>query len=65
MQITYTPPNPIDTMMPYDFRKLEKSLPATPYEVLEKNLLWMVELEPQDPGYWGPRILAMSLKLGV
>lgn len=65
MQITYTPPNPIDVMMPYDFRKLEKSLPAAPYEVQEKNLLWMVGQEPNDPGYWGPRILAMSLKLGV
>lgn len=65
MQITYTPPNPIDVMMPYDFRKMEKSLPATPFAVLERNLLRMVELEPQDPGYWGPRILATSLKLGV
>lgn len=65
MQTTYTPPNPIDTMMPYDFRKLEKSLPSTPRPILERNLLRMVELEPQDPAYWGPRILATSLKLGV
>ena len=65
MQTTYTPPNPIDIMMPYDFRKLEKSLPATPRPILERNLLRMVELEPQDPAYWGPRILALSLKLGV
>ena len=65
MQITYTPPNPIDTMMPYDFRKLEKSPPATPYEVQEKNLLWMVAHEPENPEYYGPRILALSLKLGV
>lgn len=65
MQITYTPPNPIDTMMPYDFRKLEKSLPATPREALLANLMWMVAHELDDPGYYGPRILAMSLKLGV
>ena len=65
MQTTYTPPNPIDTMMPYDFRKLEKSLPATPREALLANLMWMVEHELDDPGYYGPRILAMSLKLGV
>jgi len=25
----------------------------------------MVEHELDDPGYYGPRILAMSLKLGV
>ena len=65
MQITYTPPNPIDTMMPYDFRKLEKSLPATPFAVQEKNLLWMVSQEPQDPAYWGPRIRELSDRMGV
>jgi hypothetical protein len=64
MQITYTPPNPIDTMMPYDFRKLEKSLPATPYEVQEKNLLWMVEHEYDNPEYFGPRIRELSDRLG-
>jgi hypothetical protein len=65
MQTTYTPPNPIDTMMPHDFRKLEKSLPATPYEVLEKNLLWMVEHEPENPEYFGPRIRELSDRMGV
>lgn len=64
MQITYTPPNTIDTLMPYDFRKLEKNLPATPRPILERNLLRMVELEPQDPAYWGPRIREMSDRLG-
>ena len=53
MQTTYIPPNPIDTMMPYDFRKLEK------------NLLWMVSQEPQDPAYWGPRIRELSDRMGV
>ena len=65
MQTTYTPPGPYDALMPSDLRKIEKSLPSTPHPILEKNLLWMVEREPQDPGYWGPRILATSLKLGV
>ena len=65
MQITYTPPEPYDALMERDLRKIERSLPSTPHEALEKNLLWMVSQEPQDPAYWGPRILAMSLKLGV
>jgi hypothetical protein len=63
--IKYIPPGRYDNLVERDLRKIEKSLPATPYEVLEKNLLRMVEMEPQDPGYWGPRILAISLKLGV
>ena len=65
MQTTHTPPGPYDALMERDLRKIEKSLPATPRPILEANLLRMVELEPQDPGYWGPRILATSLKLGV
>ena len=65
MQITYTPPGPYDALMERDLRKVEKSLPATDRPILERNLLRMVELEPQDPAYWGPRILATSLKLGV
>ena len=65
MQTTYIPPGRYDALMERDLRKIEKSLPATPRPILEKNLLRMVELEPQDPAYWGPRILATSLKLGV
>ena len=65
MQTTYTPPGPYDALMERDLRKIEKSLPSTPRPILEANLLRMVELEPRDPAYWGPRILALSLKLGV
>ena len=65
MQITYIPPGPYDALMESDLRKIERSLPSTPREVLEKNLLWMVAHEPENPEYYGPRILAMSLKLGV
>ena len=61
----YTPQGPYDALMERDLRKIEKSLPATPREVLEKNLMWMVEHEPEDYEYYGPRILALSLKLGV
>ncbi len=64
MQTTYTPPNPIDTLMPYDFRKLEKSLPATPRACLERNLLWMVAHEQENPEYFGPRIRELSDRLG-
>jgi hypothetical protein len=65
MQITYIPPGPYDALMESDLRKIERSLPATPLAVLERNLLRMVELEPNDPGYWGPRIRELSDKLGV
>lgn len=65
MKIDYIPPGPYDALMESDLRKIEKSLPATPRNVLEANLMWMVEHELDDPGYYGPRILAMSLKLGV
>jgi len=34
-------------------------------EMLEKNLLWMVEQEADDPYYWGPRIRELSDRLGV
>ena len=65
MQITYTPPNPIDTLMPYDFRKLEKNLPSTPREALLANLMWMVEHELDDPDYYGPRIRELSDRMGI
>jgi hypothetical protein len=65
MQITYIPPGPYDALMESDLRKIERSLPATPREALLANLMWMVEHELDDPGYYGPRILAMSMKLGV
>lgn len=63
--IKYIPPGRYDNLMERDLRKVEKSLPATPREALLANLMWMVEHELDDPGYYGPRILAMSLKLGV
>ena len=65
MQITYTPPGPYDALMERDLKKIERNLPATPREVLEANLLWMVEHELDDPEYYGPRILALSNKLGI
>ncbi len=65
MKITYIPPNAIDALMPDDFAKLERNLPATPRAALEANLMWMVEHELDDPDYYGPRILAISNKLGV
>ena len=63
--IKYIPPGRYDNLMERDLRKVEKSLPATPYEVQEKNLLWMVGQEPNDPGYWGPRIRELSDRMGV
>jgi len=63
-KITYIPPGPYDALMERDFRKIERSLPATPREVLEKNLLWMVEHEYDDPGYYGPRIRELSDRMG-
>ena len=65
MQITYIPPGPYDALMERDLRKIEKSLPPTPRPILERNLLRMVEVEPQDPAYWGPRIRALSDRMGV
>jgi hypothetical protein len=65
MQTTYTPPGPYDALMESDLRKVERNLPPTSREALLANLMWMVEHELDDPGYYGPRILAMSLKLGV
>ena len=65
MQTTYTPPGPFDALMERDLRKIEKSLPSTPRPILERNLLRMVEQEPTDPGYWGPRIRELSDRMGV
>jgi len=65
MQTTYTPPGPYDALMESDLRKVERNLPPTSREALLANLMWMVEHELDDPEYYGPRILAMSLKLGV
>ena len=65
MQITYIPPGPYDALMESDLRKVERSLPATPREALLANLMWMVEHELDDPGYYGPRIRELSDKLGV
>lgn len=65
MQITYISPGPYDALMERDLRKIERSLPSTPHPILERNLLRMVELEPQDPAYWGPRIRELSDRMGV
>ncbi len=65
MQITYIPPGPYDALMESDLRKIERSLPSTPREALLANLMWMVEHEPEDYDYYGPRIRELSLKLGV
>ena len=61
----YIPPGPYDALDERDLRKIERSLPSTPREVLEKNLLWMVEHEYDDLDYYGPRIRELSDKLGV
>ena len=63
--IKYIPPGPYDALDERDLRKIERSLPPTPREALLANLMWMVEHELDDPEYYGPRILALSLKLGV
>jgi len=65
LQTTYIPPGPYDDLTESDLRKIERSLPPTPREALLANLMWMVEHEYDDPDYYGPRILALSLKLGV
>ena len=65
MQTTYTPPGPYDALMESDLRKIEKRLPATPREVQEKSLLWMVEQEPENPEYYGPKIRELSDRMGV
>ncbi len=58
--ITY----PYDLMMPNEFKEAERTLPATPKSVLEKNLIWMIDQEEKDPYYWGPKIKALSERLG-
>jgi hypothetical protein len=51
--------------MERDLQKVERSLPSTPRNVLEANLMWMVEHELDDPDYYGPRIRELSDLLGV
>ena len=65
MKITYIPPGPYDALMERDLRKVERSLPSTPRDALEANLLWMTEHELDDPDYYGPRIRELSDLLGV
>jgi hypothetical protein len=65
MKIDYIPPGPYDALMERDLQKVERSLPSTPRNVLEANLLWMVEHELDDPDYYGPRIRELSDLLGV
>jgi hypothetical protein len=64
MKIDYIPPGPYDALMESDLRKIEKSLPAAPRDAMEANLLWMVAHELDDPEYYGPRIRALSDRLG-
>ena len=65
MRMDYIPPGPYDALMERDLRKIERSLPSTPRNVLEANLMWMVEHELDDPDYYGPRIRELSDLLGV
>lgn len=65
MRMDYIPPGPYDALMESDLRKIERSLPSTPRNVLEANLMWMVEHELDDPDYYGPRIRELSDLLGV
>ena len=49
MRIDYIPPGPCDALMESDLRRIERSLPSTPRDALEANLLWMAEHELGDP----------------
>lgn len=65
MKIDYIPPGPYDALMESDLQKIEKSLPSTPRDALEANLLWMAEHELDDTDYYGPRIRELSDRMGV
>lgn len=64
MLITRDPLNPYDIMMESDLKKAERTLPATSEAVLTANLMYAVEHEEENPGYWGPRIKEYSERLG-
>lgn len=64
MQIIRESLNPYDIMMPNEFRRAELSLPPTDPKVLAANLMYAVEHEEENPGYWGPRIREYSERLG-
>ena len=65
MRIDYIPPGPYDALMESDLRKIERSLPSTPRDALEANLMWMVDHESDDTDYYGPRIRKLSDRMGV
>ena len=65
MRIDYIPPGPYDALMESDLRRIERSLPSTPRDALEANLMWMVDHEWDDTDYYGPRIRELSDLLGV
>ena len=65
MRIDYIPPGPYDALMESDLRKIERSLPSTPRDALEANLMWMVDHESDDTDYYGPRIRELSDRLGI
>lgn len=65
MKIDYIPPGPYDALMESDLRRIERSLPSTPRDALEANLMWMVDHESDDTDYYGPRIRELSDLLGV
>ena len=65
MRIDYIPPGPYDALMESDLRKIERSLPSTPRDALEANLMWMVDHESDDTDYYGPRIRELSDRMGV
>jgi hypothetical protein len=51
--------------MESDLRRIERSLPSTPRDALEANLMWMVDHESDDTDYYGPRIRELSDRMGV
>jgi len=65
MKIDYIPPGPYDALMESDLRRIERSLPSTPRDALEANLMWMVDHESDDTDYYGPRIRELSDRMGV
>ena len=65
MRIDYIPPGPYDALMESDLRRIERSLPSTPRDALEANLMWMVDHESDDTDYYGPRIRKLSDRMGV
>jgi hypothetical protein len=62
MQITYHPSNPIETMMPDAFRKIEQSLPATGMQALRATLEGLLAQEARGENV-GKRVLEVCKEL--